>query len=104
MDTKGDLIHRLMHRTLPLHPRDGVIGACSHAGLGVLRVGSRQLICLPVSITVRADPALVSFVVSFSHVRNRSVCPTEHGQPRLRTVATCAVPLTRTVRRTESIR
>lgn len=40
----------------------------------------------------RADPALVSFVVSFGYVRNRSECPTEDGQPRSRTVATYAVP------------
>jgi hypothetical protein len=36
----------------------------------------------------RAEPALVSF----SYVRTRSACPTEDGQPRLRTVATYAVP------------
>ena len=40
----------------------------------------------------RAEPALVSFVVSFSYVRTRSACPTEDGQPRSRTVATYAVP------------
>jgi hypothetical protein len=40
----------------------------------------------------RAEPALVSFVVSFSYVRTRSTCPTEDGQPRSRTVATRAVP------------
>lgn len=40
----------------------------------------------------RADPALVSFIVSFSYVRNRSACPTEDGQPRSRTVANYAVP------------
>ena len=40
----------------------------------------------------RAEPALVSSVVSFSYVRTRSACPTEDGQPRSRTVATYAVP------------
>ena len=44
----------------------------------------------------RADPALVSFVVSFGYVRNRSECPTEDGQPRSRTVATYAVPAAQT--------
>jgi hypothetical protein len=40
----------------------------------------------------RTDLALVSFVVSFSYVRNRSARTTEDGQPRSRTVATYAVP------------
>ena len=40
----------------------------------------------------RSDAALVSFVVSFSYVRNHSACPTEDRQPRPQTVATCAVP------------
>jgi hypothetical protein len=39
-----------------------------------------------------ADPALVSFVVLFSYVRNRSACPTEDWQPRSQTVANYAVP------------
>ena len=36
----------------------------------------------------RSDPALFSF----SYVRNHSASPTEDGQPRPQTVATCAVP------------
>ena len=40
----------------------------------------------------RSDPALVSF----SYVRNHSACPTEDGQPRPRTVATCAYPAAQT--------
>jgi hypothetical protein len=40
----------------------------------------------------RVDLALVSFLVSFSCVRNRSARTTEDGQPRSRTVATYAVP------------
>ena len=53
---------------------------------------SRLLIRLPVLSIKRSDPALVSFVVSFSYVRNRSACPTEDGQPRSRTAANYAVP------------
>src|ERR1700748_1353715 len=47
-----------MHRTLALHPGAGVIGACSHAGLGIPSRRSRQLICSTGVDHQRSDAAL----------------------------------------------
>ena len=70
-------------------PGAGVIGACSHAGPGILRSG-RQPASLP-SRSVkhqRAGQALVSFLVSFSYVRPGSPGHSRPCRRRSQTVTT----------------